>query len=406
MRPQPRFTGQRLYATVGPMRSGHAVISHKAVRRLQEGHLWIYRSDVLVCEAGPGSIVSLKDKTGRFHGRAFYSSDSLIALRLITQDDRSVDRDFWRQRIEQAWHLRQRVVHNSDAFRLIHGEGDWMPSIIVDRYGEAFSIQTLSQGAEQIKPDLTELLLEMFHPRAIIERNDSKVRTLEGLPQTMSILHGSYTGEVVCHENGKLFSYQLMSGQKTGAFLDQRENRAWAATAARGSALDCFCYAGEFAVHLASMCDEVEAIDLSESAISQGRRNAELNGCGNIRFETENVFDRLKLYDQLKKRFDTIVLDPPAFAKNRSQVQAAVRGYREINLRALRLLKPGGVLVTCSCSQLIDETLFLNLLTQAASDARRRVQVLQKRTQGPDHPFLLAMPETFYLKCLFLRVLD
>ena len=388
------------------MNAPHALISQKAVDRLQAGHLWVYRSDVLECGASPGSIVMVKDKKGRVYGRAFYSSNSLITLRLITQEDRDIDKKFWRQRIQQASQLRQLVVQDSEVFRLVHGEGDWMPSIIVDCYGDVLSIQTLSQGSEQAKPVLTELLLELFQPKAIIERNDSKVRSLEGLSQTISILHGSDPGEIVCRENGRPFYYQLLSGQKTGAFLDQRENRLWAAALAHGSALDCFCYSGSFAVHLASVCDEVEAIDVSEPAVALGRRNADLNGLSNVRFETENVFDRLKLYDNLKKRFDTIVLDPPAFAKNRSHVEAALRGYREINLRALRLLNPGGVLVTASCSQLIDETLFLNLLTQAASDTRKKVQVLQKRTQGQDHPFLLSMPETFYLKCLFLRVLD
>jgi len=388
------------------MSAGHALISPKAVSRLQAGHLWIYRSDVLECEASPGSIVTVKDKKGRIHGQAFYSSNSQITLRLITQEDRDIDRNFWRQRIDQARQLRQRAVQNSEVFRLVHGEGDGMPSMIVDRYGDVLSIQTLSQGSEQVKSVLTELLLELFRPKAIVERNDSKVRALEGLPQTISMLHGSVPGEIVCRENGIPFYYQLLGGQKTGAFLDQRENRLCAAALAHGSALDCFCYCGSFAVHLASVCDEVEAIDMSEPAVALGRRNADLNGLSNVRFETENVFDRLKLYDHLKKRFDTIVLDPPAFAKNRSHVEAALRGYREINLRALRLLNPGGVLVTASCSQLIDETLFLNLLTQAASDARKKIQVVQKRTQGQDHPFLLSMPETFYLKCLFLRVLD
>ena len=388
------------------MNAPHALISQKSVDRLRAGHLWVYRSDVLECGASPGSIVTVKDKKGRVYGRAFYSSNSLITLRLITQEDRDIDKKFWRQRIQQASQLRQLVVRDSEVFRLVHGEGDWMPSVIVDRYGDVLSIQTLSQGSEQAKPVLTELLLELFQPKAIIERNDSKVRSLEGLSQTISILHGSDPGEIVCRENGRPFYYQLLSGQKTGAFLDQRENRLWAAALAHGSALDCFCYSGSFAVHLASVCDEVEAIDVSEPAVALGRRNADLNGLSNVRFETENVFDRLKLYDNLKKRFDTIVLDPPAFAKNRSHVEAALRGYREINLRALRLLNPGGVLVTASCSQLIDETLFLNLLTQAASDTRKKVQVLQKRTQGQDHPFLLSMPETFYLKCLFLRVLE
>ena len=388
------------------MRSGHATVSSKAVDRLLAGHLWIYRSDVLECEASPGSIVAVRDKKGRVYGRAFYSSNSLITLRLITHEDQDIDRRFWRQRLEQASQLRQQVVRNSDVFRLVHGEGDWMPSIVVDRYGEALSIQTLSQGAEQLKPVLKELLIELFDPQTIVERNDSKVRALEGLPQTASILHGTNRTEMVCHENGLPFHYELLSGQKTGAFLDQRENRVWAASLAHGLALDCFCYSASFAVHLARVCEEVEAIDMSESAVALGQRNVTLNGLKNVRFETENVFDRLKLYDRLQRRFDTIVLDPPAFAKNRSHLEGALRGYREINLRALRLLKPRGVLVSASCSQLIDETMFLNLLTQAASDARRKVQVLQKRTQAQDHPILLSMPETFYLKCIFLRVLE
>ncbi|MCI0418328.1 MAG: class I SAM-dependent rRNA methyltransferase [Acidobacteria bacterium] len=388
------------------MSAGQAIISPRAADRLQAGHLWIYRSDVVACEANPGSVVSVRDKRGRVYGRAFYSSSSLITLRLITQEDRDVGKEFWRHRLQQARQLRQQVVRNSEVFRLVHSEGDAMPSVIVDCYGEVLSVQTLSQGAEQIKPILVELLLELFQPKAIVERNDSKVRALEGLPQTASILYGSDPGEIICRENGLPFYFQPLSGQKTGAFLDHRENRASAAGLARGKALDCFCYAGSFAIHLAEACEEVEAVDLSQAAVAMGQRNAALNGFGNVRFGAENVFDRLKLYDRLRKRFDTIVLDPPAFAKNRSHIEAALRGYREINLRALRLLNPGGLLVTASCSQLIDETLFLNLLTQTAADARRRVQVLQKRTQAQDHPFLLSMPETYYLKCLFLRVLD
>lgn len=383
-----------------------AVISPKGADRLRAGHLWIYRGDVLQSEAEPGAIVSVRDKKGQFCGRAFYSSSSLITLRLLTAQAGTIDRNFWKQRLEQAWQLRQRVVRSTGVYRLVHGEGDGLPSIIVDRYGDVLSLQTLSQGAEQIKPNLVGLLVELFQPQTVVERNDSKVRELEGLPQKQGLLHGRDPGEIVCQENDLQFYFNPLSGQKTGAFLDQRENRAWAGKLARGKALDCFCYAGSFAVHMASSCEEVEALDISEAAVEMGRRNAALNGCTNIRFETGNVFDRLRLYDHLKRRFDTIVLDPPAFAKNRAHLESALRGYREINLRALRLLTSGGLLVTASCSQLIDESSFLNLLTQAAADARKKVQVLQKRTQAQDHPFLLTMPETYYLKCLFLRVLD
>lgn len=383
-----------------------AVISQKGVDRLRAGHLWVYRGDVLMCEADPGAIVLVRDRKGHPCGKAFYSSTSLIALRLLSAQDAVIDRSFWQRRLEQAWELRQRVVADTEMYRLVHGEGDGLPSIIVDRYGDVLSMQTLSQGAEQVKPILVDLLLELFKPSAIIERNDSKVRELEGLPQVHSVLSGTDPGEILCRENGLQFCLQPLSGQKTGAFLDQRENRAWTRKLARGKALDCFCYAGAFALHLALNCEEVEAVDIAEAATRLGQRNAALNAIGNIHFENDNVFDRLRLYDHLKKRFDTIVLDPPAFAKNRSHLEAAVRGYREVNLRALRLLNPGGLLVTATCSQLIDETQFLNVLTQAAADARRRVQILQKRTQAQDHPILLSMPETYYLKCLFLRVLD
>jgi 23S rRNA (cytosine1962-C5)-methyltransferase len=388
------------------MNTPYACINSRGLERLQAGHLWIYRSDVASCDAPPGSIVSLYAPKKRFVGKAFYSADSLITLRLLTVKEQEVDRIFWTDRLYRAWQLRQRVVVDSEVYRLVHGEGDGLPSIIVDRYGEVLSLQTLSQGAEQVKPLLTEILIELFHPSCVIERNDSRVRELEGLPLQSSILYGSDPGELVCRENGLRFCYHPLSGQKTGAFLDQRENRVRASRLASGKALDCFCYAGGFAVHLARSCEEVEAFDLSETAIRMAHRNAELNGLANLHFEIDNVFDRLRLYDNLKKRFDTIVLDPPAFAKSRSQVAGALRGYKEINLRALRLLNPGGLLVTSTCSQHVDETTFLNLLSEAAADGRRKVQVVHKATQGQDHPFLLSMPETLYLKCLFLRVIE
>ena len=388
------------------MNTPHAFINNKAVERLQAGHLWIYRSDVISCDASPGSIVSLLGPKKRFVGKAFFSAESLITLRFLTSEDIVVDRAFWTERLSQAWRLRQRVVSDTEVYRLVHGEGDGLPSIIVDRYGDVLSLQTLSQGAEQVKPLLTEILVEIFHPSCVIERNDSKVRELEGLPLQSSVLYGSDPGEFVCRENGLRFYFQPASGQKTGAFLDQRENRLQARRLVFGKALDCFCYNGGFALNLARACEHVEAIDLSQSAVRMAQRNAELNGLTNLSFEADNVFDRLRLYNNLKKRFDSIVLDPPAFAKNRSQLSSALRGYKEINLRALHLLNPGGMLVTATCSQHVDETTFLNLLAETAADAHRKVQIIYKGTQGQDHPFLLSMPETFYLKCLFLRVIE
>jgi 23S rRNA (cytosine1962-C5)-methyltransferase len=388
------------------MNSDQAVITPKGIERIQSGHLWIYRSDVVSCDAEPGSVVTVSDKAGKILGKAFYSSTSLITLRILTARNEPIDRSFWKQRLIQARELRQRVVRNTETYRLIHGEGDVFPSIIVDCYKDVMVVQTLSQGAEKLKPLLVELLKELFSPRAILERNDSRVRELEGLKQQSGMLCGEEPGEMICEENGLKFFFNLLTGQKTGAFLDQRENRARLRELAFGQALDCFCYAGSFALNMSPVCDTVEAIDLSEDAIAAARRNAQLNELNNIEFVAENVFDRLRLFQNLKKRFDTIVLDPPAFAKNRSQVTAALRGYKEINLRALRLLNPGGILVSASCSQLIDESSLLNIITEAAADARRRVQIIQKCTQAQDHPILLSMPETYYLKCLFLRVLD
>ncbi|MFO7667814.1 MAG: class I SAM-dependent rRNA methyltransferase, partial [Desulfobacterales bacterium] len=342
---------------------------------------------------------------GKFYGKAFYSDKSQIALRVVTTSDETVDRKFWENRIRAAIELRDKTVSDTEVFRLVNGEGDGIPSVIVDRYKDVLSIQTLCQGSEKIKGIIVEILSELIAPISIIERNDGKVRDLEGLPRQISVLKGYDPGEIVCLENGLKFNFHSASGQKTGAFLDQRENRVLAGRLSFGYGLDCFCYAGGFALNMAKSCEKVEAIDISESAIELAKKNAQLNGITNINFDTDNVFDRLKLYDGQKRKFDTIVLDPPAFAKSRSHIEAAERGYKEINLRAMRLLNSGGFLITCSCSQHIDENAFLNILSEAASDARCRVQVLEKRTQGKDHPFLLSMPETYYLKCIFLRVI-
>jgi 23S rRNA (cytosine1962-C5)-methyltransferase len=387
------------------MSEDRAIISKRASERVRAGHLWIYRSDMRECLAEGGSVVSLNDVKGKFYGKAFYSDKSQIALRLVTTSDATVDREFWKNRLKTAIALREKTVSETEVYRLVNGEGDGIPSLIVDRYREVLSIQTLSQGSEKIKNLIAEILSELLDPASIIERNDGKVRDLEGLPRQVSILKGEDPGEIICVENGLKFNFHPASGQKTGAFLDQRENRALAGILSFGAGLDCFSYAGGFALNIAKSCERVEAIDISESAIEFAKKNALLNGISNIQFETDNVFDRLKLYDTQKRKFDTIVLDPPAFAKSRAHIEAAERGYKEINLRAMRMLNPGGLLITSSCSQHIDENAFLNILARAASDAQRSVQVIEKRTQGKDHPFLLSMPETYYLKCIFLRVL-
>jgi 23S rRNA (cytosine1962-C5)-methyltransferase len=387
-----------------------AVVSAKGAARARSGHLWIYRSDITQKpKAESGSVVRVVDHRGRFIARAHYGKESEITLRLISKDDIEIDRGFWLARLRSAASWRDRVVSDTDAYRLVHAEGDLLPGLIIDRYGDCFALQTLTRGMDALKAMWVELLIAEFHPRLIVERNDAKVRQLEGLPMINSLLYtaeGEQPSELFITENGIKFQIDLLEGQKTGAFLDQRENRAAAMRYARGRGLDCFSFHGSFALHLARGCERVTAVDISGPAIERARRNAELNEITNIEFIEANVFDLLRDYDDAGERFDTIVLDPPAFAKNRGAVEGALRGYKEINLRALRLLNPGGMLITCSCSYHVGEELFLETLADAASDAGRAVQIVEKRTQSRDHPILLTVPETYYLKCIALRVMD
>ncbi len=368
------------------MAEGSVIISPRGVERIRLGHLWVYRSDIRTAQAEPGAVVRLTDERGRFHGRAFYSDKSQIAVRLLTREDRPVDRAFFTERIQQAVAYRGRVVENSEAFRLVYSEADLLPSLIVDRYADYLVVQTLSQGTERHKGLLVEILVELLAPKGILERNDPKVRLLEGLEQKVSVLHGEVPPEIRVSENGVLFAYDLPKGQKTGSFLDQRENHWAARRYASGDVLDCFSYQGGFALTVAARCDHVEVIEMAPAAIEAARRNQQLNGISNVHFRM-------------------IILDPPAFAKNRDSLPAAQRGYKEINLRALKLLEPGGYLITCSCSYHVTEPLFLQILAEAANDAKRNVAVVERRTQAQDHPILLTMPETHYLKCLILRAI-
>jgi len=387
------------------MAESHVVISQRGAERLRSGHLWVYRSDVRSSDAAAGDIVRLTDDHGNFLGRAFYSDRSQITIRLLTREDVPVDRAFFLARIRSAAENRKRVVEDTEAFRLVYSEADLLPSLIVDRYSDFLVIQTLSQGAERMKDDFVSILTELFSPRGILERNDPRVRDLEGLPRRVSLLTGEVPPEIEARRNGIRFLHDLHKGQKTGGFLDQRENHRAAITYASGEVLDCFTYQGGFALTIASRAAQIEAIDMSLAALEVARRNQELNGIGNVTFREANAFDVLKAYDEARRQFDMVILDPPAFAKNRESLAAAVRGYKEINLRALKLLKPGGCLITCSCSYHISESLFLQLIAEAANDARRSVQIVERRTQSRDHPILLTMPETLYLKCLILMAI-
>ncbi len=381
-------------------------VTKRGASRVRAGHLWIYRSDVVNTEdAEGGSVVSVRDQHGNPVGQALFSSTSEIALRLLTLTDEKIDLEWWRKRILQAASRRRGIPDDTNAYRLIYSEGDLLPSLIVDRYDDVLVLQTLSQGTEAIKSSLVELLVEEFNPRAIIERNDVRVRALEGLELVSGTLHGDAAKEFEITQHGIRFIITPLGGQKTGSFLDQRENRLVAKSLAHGRGLDCFTFNGAFALHLAGACESVVGIDISDDAIQTARRNAEINNLTNLEFRVANVFDALREMESAGETFDTIVLDPPAFAKNRGSVKAAARGYKEINLRALKLLAPGGVLVTCTCSYHMSEQMFLEIIGEAANDAHRTVQIVEKRTQASDHPILLGVPETYYLKCVIARVI-
>jgi 23S rRNA (cytosine1962-C5)-methyltransferase len=379
-------------------------VSARGVERLLSGHPWIYRADVVdASEAEAGAIVRLVDHKKRFWGQALYSSKSQIALRLLTRESRPFDRAFLAERIRAAGAFREQVVAGAQAYRLVAAEGDLLPSLIIDRYAACFVLQTLSQGMERLKPEIVRILQEQFAPLSVIERNDVAVRALEGLPEQKGVLAGEAVSEVVVEENGIKFCFDLLQGQKTGGFLDQRENRGAARQYARGRALDCFTYSGGFALTVARQCESVLAIESSPEALKLARRNQELNALTNVEWKEANCFDFLKAADQEKQRFDTIVLDPPPFARQKSNLESALRGYKELNLRALKMLNPGGYLITCSCSHHVSEADFLEVIASASLDAHRTVTVVERRTQACDHPILLTVPETHYLKCLILR---
>ena len=380
-------------------------VSQRGEERIRNGHFWIYRADVAGGQADPGAVVRVAAPSGRFLARAFYSDRSQITLRILTKHDVPVDRQFWRSRLEHAIAFRDRLRIDATAYRLVHGEGDLIPSLIVDRYGDYLVVQALSQGTDRLLPDVTGLLGELVGPKGILARNDPRVRLLEGLEQTVAVLHGEIPDKVTVREGRIEYDVDVQHGQKTGAFLDQRENRQAAAQYVSGRVLDCFSYAGGFALQLAPHADEVTALDISEEATAMLARNAARNSLSNVQGRTTNVFDELRTLDKMGERFDAVVLDPPAFAKSKASIPKALSGYKEINLRALKILKPGGFLITCSCSYHVNESAFGEVALDAALDARVEVSVVEKRMQGRDHPVILGMPETYYLKCFILRKL-
>ncbi|GMU63192.1 MAG: SAM-dependent methyltransferase [Myxococcaceae bacterium] len=382
-------------------------ITKKGVERWKAGHPWIYAADVETPPKGllGGEVVRVEDGRGWLLGQAFFSKESKIVLRWLAWDDTPVDAAFFRERLVRADALRRSAYPGKTVYRVVHGEADLLPGLVVDRFGDFLSVQLLHKGTERRKELIADLLTELFHPKAIVNRSDTNVRRHEGLEPEKGLLRGEAPGPITYREGDVELEADLLHGQKTGAFLDQRDNHVMASAYGAGESLDCFSYVGGFALQLAKKAERVTAVEISEAACGQLRDNAKRNGLANVEVIAANAFDYLRDTLDEGKRFDTIVLDPPSFAKNKGAVEAAVRGYKEINLRAMQLLKPGGTLITASCTFHVGEERFEEMLDAAAADSKRRVQILEKRGAGMDHPVLLGLRETRYLKCFVLRVL-
>jgi 23S rRNA (cytosine1962-C5)-methyltransferase len=384
-----------------------ATVSTKGARRWDAGHPWIYRSDVVDRPTGAAGAVRVHDQRGKALGVALWSPRSEISLRLIDRDaDATLDAAWWQREISRAIARRSGLDQHTNAFRLIHGEGDRLPSLIVDRYDRWLVVQLMSAGLEHFRHDIVAALRESIDPAGILARNDVPLRAKEGLPTQIELLHGEVPEEIEVHEHGIRYLAAPWRGQKTGAFLDQRENRALVGRIAKGSALDCFSYHGSFALHLARNARAVTALDASAHALTRAEENFRRNDFTNGTFVEANAFEYLKARERERVRFDTIVLDPPAFAKTRPSLPAALRGYKEINLRAMRLLTPGGMLFTASCSHHVTKPLFLEMLEAAAADSGRQIVLRELRGQPSDHPEVLTIPETGYIKGALLEAAD
>jgi 23S rRNA (cytosine1962-C5)-methyltransferase len=382
------------------------IVSARGEQRIRNGHPWVYAADVVEVQAEGGEIVEVVGARRRTIGHAFFSDRSQIPLRMLTRGEIVPDLALFRARLQNALNFRASLNLDATAFRIVHAEADLLPSLVVDKYADYLVVQALSQGMDRLLPSITAMLVELMSPAGILARNDPKVRVLEGLEQTVETLYGDVPDSVIVREGPVEYSVDLRKGQKTGLFLDQRENREAAARYARGRLLDCFSYNGGFALRLVSQCERVEAIDVSADAVARIRANAERNRVSNVEAREANAFDELRRLERAGARYDTIVLDPPAFAKNKASIPNAIAGYREINLRAMRLLPQGGHLITCSCSYNVNEEMFAAVLHEAAVDSHTPMAIVEKRMQGRDHPVLIGVPETHYLKCFILRKVE
>ena len=377
--------------------------------RVRGGHPWIYASEIekVDGEFENGDIVDVADFRGKYIGRGFYNPLSQISLRILTRNDEPCDRHFFARRIQDAWEYRK-LLCDPMSCRLIYSESDFIPGLVVDKFGDILVLQSLSLGVDRIKDMLCDLLMEIVRPAGIWERSDVPVRRLEGLEQTAGLLRGEVPDQVEMTENGVRFLIDVKHGQKTGFFLDQKQNRAAIAPLCKNArVLDCFCHNGSFSLHAAKYgAAEVLGVDISEEALAVARENARINGFDNVRFEAHNCFDLLRELTDAGEQYDLVILDPPAFTKNKAAVPSALRGYKEINLRGLKLVRPGGFLVTCSCSQHVLSDMFQDVVCQAARDAKKRIRLVEYRTQGYDHPILPQSIETKYLKTMIMQVME
>jgi 23S rRNA (cytosine1962-C5)-methyltransferase len=388
-----------------PFPTAEAQLTPPGYARWRHGHPWTYRDGVEVVRENTGEepIARVVDPRGRVVGHALLSRSSQILLRRLTRSEAPIDRAFLKARVEQAAAYRERVAEGRDAMRLVFGESDGLPGLVVDRYGNHVVLQELSWAMNALQDPILSVVEEVLAPQSILARNDLAVRALEGLPRQVEQVKGKTPERIPYHEGELEFLADPHHGQKTGAFLDQVENHLLVGRIAFGRVLDAFTYGGGFALAAAQSADEVVAVDSSGSALQLAQQNAKRNAVENVSFVNSNVFDFLKHADRQGEEFDTVILDPPAFAKNKRELDGAVRGYKEINLRAMKLLRPGGILVTCSCSYHLGEALLDEVLTRAAADTFRSFRVLERRRQAADHPVLLGFPESLYLKCQVLQ---
>ena len=378
-------------------------------KRILNGHLWIFSNEIKDIEGNPkiGDVVEIYRFNGEFFGLGFFNPHSLISIRILTRERTDINFEFFKKRILEAYNLRKTLYPNSETFRLVHGESDFLPGLVIDKYEDCFSIQTFSYGMDQRINLICDVLDEIFKPFGIVERNESPLRELEGLENRRRILRGG-SKEIIFDDDGVKFKIDLLSGQKTGFYLDQRENRKVLRRFSKGKkVLDCFTNEGGFALHCAfAGAEKVIGVDISETAIEKAKINAEFNGLKNVHFETADVFDKLREYLNKGEKFDIVILDPPSFTKSKKTVKSALSGYREINSTAIKILNSGGILATASCSHHIDDQMFIDVIIQSSILAKRKIRLIEWRSASPDHPILPQMPETKYLKFGVFQVLD